>query len=76
MESGLNWFYRVALRERPDADTAEQCAVGNEASLNGINPGVGWTRDLQDDVRNVAVNIRQSVVAYGHADTYPNYAGL
>jgi len=26
-------------------------------------------------VRNVAVNIRQSIVAYGHADTDSNHAG-
>jgi hypothetical protein len=28
------------------------------------------------DHRNVAVNIRQSIVAYGHADTHTNDAGL
>ena len=32
---------------------------------------VRWKR-----TRNVAVNIRQSIGYYGHADTHPNHAGL
>ena len=54
------------------------CTVIVTSDEHGFDHGSGVAVRYKgkEYIRNVAVNIRQSIVAYGHADTHTTDAGL